>query len=358
MGDATLALNLLLNQDSEMVSVMASEIEAINAQRQEIVEEVFGAAKQIALSDEYKNDSILIIAGKDWHQGILGIVASRLVELIQKPTIVLSLTDGLYKGSGRTFGDFDLYQFMNAFRNLYDTFGGHASALGLAISSEQLINLQNQVRLKSSKLQIKSPAVDINMMLSVKEISVETYEELKLLEPFGTGNPQPIFGLNRPKIDKVSTMGTLKQHLKLVLENNIEAVGFNHPDWVPIVMNPTGLSFAATIGLNYFRGRRTVQLLLKAIDQPAAPIENTAHKQFFAQVYKFIYSHQDVNFAKNLDSIAAQLNINKNDLNIMIQVFIELGFVHVSNGFVTIISGATQRSLTTSVTYQKYLANR
>lgn len=143
----------MLSQDPEKSTAIASEVEAINAQRQEIVEEVFGSAKQMALSDEYKNDQVLVIAGQDWHQGILGIVASRLVELLQKPTIVLSVTDGVYKGSGRTFGDFDLYQFMNTFHDLYDTFGGHASALGLAIFPEQLDVLKEQVRLNSAKLQ-------------------------------------------------------------------------------------------------------------------------------------------------------------------------------------------------------------
>ncbi len=125
-----------------------------------------------------------------------------------------------------------------------------------------------------------------------------------------------------------------------------------------MVANPVGISFAATLGINYFRGRKTIQLLLTAINTSEATDENAAHKKFFAQVYKFIYAHQDLNFAQNLDKIAKQLNINKNDLNIMIQVFIELGFVHVTNGFVTIISGAAQKPLTTSITYQKYLANR
>ncbi|MDV7703897.1 single-stranded-DNA-specific exonuclease RecJ [Leuconostoc suionicum] len=358
LGDASLSLKLLLSQDPDQSTAIASEVEAINAQRQEIVEEVFGSAKQMALSEEYKNDQVLVIAGQDWHQGILGIVASRLVELLQKPTIVLSLTDGVYKGSGRTFGDFDLYQFMNTFHDLYDTFGGHASALGLAIFPEQLDVLKEQVRLNSAKLQIHAKPININTTLSVNEISTETYEELRLLEPFGTGNQQPVFGLQQPKINKVTTMGNLKQHIKLALENNVEAVGFNHPDWVPMVANPVGLSFAATLGINYFRGRKTIQLLLTAINTPEATAENAAHKKFFAQVYKFIYAHQDLNFAQNLDKIAKQLNINKNDLNIMIQVFIELGFVHVTNGFVTIISGAAQKPLTTSITYQKYLANR
>lgn len=357
LGDARLALELLLSQDSDEASEIASQVEAINAQRQEIVEEVFGAAKQIALSDKHANDQVLVVAGENWHQGILGIVASRLVELLHKPVIVLSLIEGIYKGSGRTYNQFDLYTLMGQYRALYDTFGGHASALGLAISPENLSTLRQQLTTLPA-LNVPEMSVAVNMMLPVSQMAISVYDGLTLLEPFGTGNTQPTFGVQEPKIEKAVTMGSTKQHLKLTLTNQIEAVGFNHPDWATIVAHPTHISFVATMGLNYFRGQKKLQLLLTDVSMPAV-IENDAHKKFFGQVYKFIYAHQDLNFAQNLDKIAKQLNITKNDLNIMVQVFIELGFVQViDGGFVKIIPNAPQKALTTSKTYHKFLANR
>lgn len=310
----------------------------------------------MALSDAHANDQVLVVAGDDWHQGILGIVASRLVELIHKPVIVLSLVDGTYKGSGRTYGDFDLYALMGQYRDLYDTFGGHASALGLGISPENLAILRE--RLSSlPALVIPEKQVAVNMMLPVNQLDPTLYDALKLMEPFGTDNPEPVFGFKTPKIEKAMTMGATQQHVKLTLANQIEAVGFNHPDWTRIVQQPAGVSFAATLGLNYFRGQAKLQLLLADVALPE-PVENTAHKQFFAQVYKFIYAHQDLNFGQNLDKIAKQLQISPKDLNIMIQVFIELGFVRIVDGYVKIIPNAPQKSLTTSVTYQKFFANR
>lgn len=357
LGDARLALELLLSQDSDEASEIASQVEAINAQRQEIVEEVFSAAKQIALSDKHANDQVLVVAGENWHQGILGIVASRLVELLHKPVIVLSLIEGIYKGSGRTYNQFDLYTLMGQYRALYDTFGGHASALGLAISPENLSTLRQQLTTLPA-LNVPEMSVAVNMMLPVSQMAISVYDGLTLLEPFGTGNTQPTFGVQEPKIEKAVTMGSTKQHLKLTLTNQIEAVGFNHPDWATIVAHPTHISFVATMGLNYFRGQKKLQLLLTDVSMPAV-IENDAHKKFFGQVYKFIYAHQDLNFAQNLDKIAKQLNITKNDLNIMVQVFIELGFVQViDGGFVKIIPNAPQKALTTSKTYHKFLANR
>ncbi|MSB66447.1 single-stranded-DNA-specific exonuclease RecJ [Leuconostoc lactis] len=356
LGDAQLALDLLLTQSPDEATALATQVEAINAQRQEIVEEVFGAAKQLALSDAHANDQVLVVAGDDWHQGILGIVASRLVELIHKPVIVLSLVDGTYKGSGRTYGDFDLYALMGQYRDLYDTFGGHASALGLGISPANLAILRE--RLSSlPALVIPEKQVAVNMMLPVNQLAPTLYDALKLMEPFGTDNPEPVFGFQTPKIEKAMTMGATQQHVKLTLANQIEAVGFNHPDWTRIVQQPVGVSFAATLGLNYFRGQAKLQLLLADVALPE-PVENTAHKQFFAQVYKFIYAHQDLNFGQNLAKIAKQLQLSPKDLNIMIQVFIELGFVRIVDGYVKIIPNAPQKSLPTSVTYQKFLANR
>lgn len=357
LGDASLALDLLLSQDADTATDMASQIEAINAERQEIVEEVFGAAKQIALSEEHINDQVLVVAGQDWHQGILGIVASRLVELLHKPVIVLSLVSGSYKGSGRSYGNFDLYTLMVNYRELYDTFGGHASALGLAVSETNLARLRDQLA-DLPALELTQQAVDVNMMLTTQELTTTVYDALTLLEPFGTGNRQPIFEIQNPKIEKAITMGSTKQHIKLTLPNQIEAVGFNHPDWTGIVVKPKNVSFVATLGINYFRGMKRLQLLLTDVAIPEV-VENDAHKKFFAQVYKFIYSHQDLNFAQNLDKIAKLLHITKKDLNIMVQVFIELGFVRISDGgFVKIVPNAPQKALSSSVTYQKFLADR
>ncbi|CAM3078177.1 single-stranded-DNA-specific exonuclease RecJ [Leuconostoc rapi] len=357
LGDASLALDLLLSQDLDTATELASQIEAINAQRQEIVEEVFGAAKQIALSDAHSNDQVLVVAGKEWHQGILGIVASRLVELLHKPVIVLSLVSGSYKGSGRTYSDFDLYTLMGQYRELYDTFGGHASALGLAISENNLARLRDQLA-DLPALDITQQVVDVNMMLTTQELTTTVYDALTLLEPFGTGNRQPIFEIQNPNIEKAMTMGSTNQHVKLTLSNQIEAVGFNHPDWTSLVVKPKNMSFVATLGINYFRGMKRLQLLLTDVVIPKT-VEKDAHKKFFAQVYKFIYSHQDLNFAQNLDKIAQQLHITKNDLNIMVQVFIELGFVRIiDGGFVKVIPNAPQKALSSSVTYHKFLADR
>ncbi|WP_337090111.1 single-stranded-DNA-specific exonuclease RecJ [Leuconostoc pseudomesenteroides] len=358
LGDADLSLKLLMSQDPEEAATLASEVEALNAQRQEIVEEVLGAAKQVALSEKYQQDKVVIVAGDSWHQGILGIVASRLVDILHKPVIVLSLVDGIYKGSGRTFGDFDLYQLMNDYRYLYATFGGHKSALGLAITPDNLKKLIEQIRSQNDQIIVKPEPIDVNLVLPPEAMTTEIYHDLQMMEPFGTDNPQPVFALKSPSVVSAVTMGNAKQHIKLKLQNNVEVLGFNHPDWLPVVAQPNGHAMVGTLGLNYFRGKKTLQLLLLDVDLPVQKDDNEEHKRFFATLYKFIYHNQTLNFAENLDKIAKQFNISKKDLNIMVQVFIELDFVTVHDGFVKINPNAAQKSLTTSTTYQKYLAGR
>lgn len=358
LGDADLSLKLLMSQDPEEAATLASEVEALNAQRQEIVEEVLGAAKQVALSEKYQQDKVVIVAGDSWHQGILGIVASRLVDILHKPVIVLSLVDGIYKGSGRTFGDFDLYQLMNDYRHLYATFGGHKSALGLAITPDNLKKLIEQIRSQNDQIIVKPEPIDVNLVLPPEAMTTEIYHDLQMMEPFGTDNPQPVFALKSPSVVSAVTMGNAKQHIKLKLQNNVEVLGFNHPDWLPVVAQPNGHAMVGTLGLNYFRGKKTLQLLLLDVDLPVQKDDNEEHKRFFATLYKFIYHNQTLNFAENLDKIAKQFNISKKDLNIMVQVFIELDFVTVHDGFVKINPNAAQKSLTTSTTYQKYLAGR
>ena len=347
-----------MSQDPEEAATLASEVEALNAQRQEIVEEVLGAAKQVALSEKYQQDKVVIVAGDSWHQGILGIVASRLVDILHKPVIVLSLVDGIYKGSGRTFGDFDLYQLMNDYRQLYATFGGHKSALGLAITPDNLKKLIEQIRSQNDQIIVKPEPIDVNLVLPPEAMTTEIYHDLQMMEPFGTDNPQPVFALKSPSVVSAVTMGNAKQHIKLKLQNNVEVLGFNHPDWLPVVAQPNGHAMVGTLGLNYFRGKKTLQLLLLDVDLPVQKDDNEEHKRFFASLYKFIYHNQTLNFAENLDKIAKQFNISKTDLNIMVQVFIELDFVSVHDGFVKINPNAAQKSLTTSTTYQKYLAGR
>lgn len=356
MGDASLGLDLLLSQDLDESKALAKEVEAINKQRQEVVEKVFSEAKSLALSPQYQNDKILLLSGENWHEGILGIVASRIVELTKKPTIILSQKDDILKGSGRSYGAFDLYQFMALFRDTYTTFGGHASAIGLSLSVTSLAALREKIKAKNSTITLVTKPIEVNLLLPSDTINNSTYESLTLLEPFGTDNQRPVFVFEEPKIMNATTMGNLKQHVKLSLANlqsDVEAVGFNHPDWVPVVTQSTNISFVATIGTNYFRGRQTLQLMMLDVKHVTSNDDVTV-KQRFAMTYKYIMQHQSLNFAHHLPDVASQLGASVSDLKVVVQVFLELGFVKIDNGFVKIIENAPQKALSQSTTYLRY----
>lgn len=362
IADAQLGVDLLRSDDLEQAKKLATQVEALNDQRREIVEEVFAASKQIALQADFKDQGVLIVAGQGWHQGILGIVASRLVDLLEKPVVVLSEVDGIYKGSGRSFGDFDLHQFMSQYQDLYLNFGGHAGALGLSVDPARLADLQKQVAQGSRDLKLVKTPVAVTAVLKTTTLTTDLYRQLSILEPFGVDNPQPVFEFDQPRVLAKTTMGATQQHLKLKLpgmQQPIEAVGFNHPDWVQALEKQPLDSFIASLGLNYFRGQENLQLLLSdlTVQAPEATAQTGNHKVLFARVYKFIVQHQDLNFAQNISNVAGQLNLTVMQVKLVLQVFVELDFVTIQTGYVIVNHTADKKSLSASPSYRKYLQN-
>ncbi|CAK8054190.1 single-stranded-DNA-specific exonuclease RecJ [Eupransor demetentiae] len=358
LGDAKLAMDLLLAENEEKAKYLASQIEAINAQRQDLVEEVFGAAKQIALQDDYQEQSVVIVAGEAWHQGILGIVASRLVDLLKKPVVVLSLVDGAYKGSGRSFGDFNLFDFMDQFRDHYLNFGGHAGALGLTVDPDQLSALQAAVAEKSAAVDLPASSQMVTAKLKSQDLQDSLFTDLAVLEPYGTDNPRPVFEFDKVDVISAGSMGTTNQHLKLKVSGHdhlIEAVGFNHPDWVALSQKNLPLSFTATVGMNYFRGRATLQLMmtdLQAITQQAKSTDKS--KAIFGQVYKYLLSHHDLDYVQHLQSVCQTLRLTPAQFKVIIQVFLELDFVKINGGQIEVLTQAAKKPLSAAPSYRKY----
>ncbi|WEV54065.1 single-stranded-DNA-specific exonuclease RecJ [Leuconostocaceae bacterium ESL0723] len=362
LGQADLALDLLLAQTSDEAQVLADKIEGLNGERQAIVEEVFAAAKQQALTAEQADQQVLIIAGEDWHQGILGIVASRLVDLVKRPVVVLSQHDGAYKGSGRSFGDFDLHQFMAQYQDLYENFGGHQGALGLTINPANLATLKERVSQDSQALDFQAPAQQVNAILAPGHLQESIYADLMRLEPFGTGNQRPVFGFENPKILGVLPLGSTHQHLKLKIGDGqqvVEAVGFNHPEWLTIAWHHQPLDLTATIGLNCFRGQKNLQLLLTDVSLAAEDQQSGSKsdqtQQVFGQVYRFICGHPELNFAQKLPAVADQFALEVRQLKIIIQVFVDLDFISIHQGYIAVNPSPDKQPLTASITYQRYV---
>ena len=217
---ADISLNLLRSKNPIEAAPLAEKLENLNKRRKT---EQNSATKEISKRGISK-EPVIIETGK-WHEGILGIVAGRLVEEYKKPAFVLTeLENNILKGSGRSFGDFNLADALNYVKNTIIGGGGHAGAAGVRVESKNLYKFREQINeyyrslnLKNQEKYLKQHA-DLEV-LDFSELKLDFLEELKMLEPYGPGNEEPVFCLKNTEIANVTRMGAERNHLRLDLKD-------------------------------------------------------------------------------------------------------------------------------------------
>lgn len=232
MGDADLSLSLLLSDDEKEAAALAKEIEAHNRQRQKIEGKIMSEAENLINSEvNFKEHKVIVIAKEDWHHGVIGIVASKLANRFYRPTILISLSQDLCKGSGRSIKNFHLFQALLDCKDHLENFGGHQYAVGLVIARDNIEEFKKKInRLAEEKLMLEDllPSLHIDIELPLSDLSENIIEELEKLEPFGEGNPGPLFYSRALKLrgePQVLGRGTLKFWVN---DGNVtyQAIGF------------------------------------------------------------------------------------------------------------------------------------
>jgi single-stranded-DNA-specific exonuclease len=204
----------------------------------------------------------LVLSSPDWHPGVIGIVAARLTEEFYRPTILVALSESLGKGSGRSVDPFPLYQGIKACESWVEKFGGHEQAAGLVIRAERIPEFSRAfeetvaARLTEEDL---IPCLNIDALTNLEPLNESFISELEVLAPFGTGNPEPVLGLESLSILNSKLVG--KNHLRLrVQEGRVirEAIGFGMGSWHPLSGERMKMAFVPQ--LNIFRGKRSLQM--------------------------------------------------------------------------------------------------
>ena len=218
LDTAEIALNLLRTNKSTEAASLANQLEELNKKRKT---EQLSATREIK-ERGIKDGSVIIETGH-WHEGIIGIVAGHLVEDYAKPAFVLTeVENNIYKGSGRSFGDFNLAKALDQVRDTIIGGGGHAGAAGVKIKQENLYAFREQINAYYDSLRLKNqskylkPIPDLTLD-DFADLSLELLEELRVLEPYGPGNEEPIFRLRNVKIAEIRRMGADQNHLRLDL---------------------------------------------------------------------------------------------------------------------------------------------
>lgn len=274
MGDATKAVKLLISDTPAEAKSRAHELESINVARRDKDSETMEEAKEM-VDREYNLDEIssMVLHNPDWHIGVIGIVASRLVDTYGRPAVMLSTVNGKIKGSARSIDGFNIYDAFKECEDLLEQFGGHEYAAGLTIEKENLDEFRRRINeIASNNLSEKdfTQELKIDCELDLSNVDMRFWKLLSQFEPFGPGNLQPIFVSRDVRVVGVPTV-VGKGHLKMKVAQNgsgtFDVIGFNMHEYLPVIRNTENqkINIAYSLEENEWNGRRTLQIRLRDI---------------------------------------------------------------------------------------------
>jgi single-stranded-DNA-specific exonuclease len=270
MGMAEEALNLFLSKNINEVNELTKRLNEHNSLRQSIEKQIFEEVlKQIEENDLDKH-KVIVLGGKNWHHGVIGIVSSKVTEMYFKPSILLSFEeDGIGKGSGRSIPGFDLHEALMKCSDTIEKFGGHSMAVGITVKKDNLEKFKKEFEqiATQSKIDEIIPIINIDAKVDLSDIDKEMVESLKQLEPFGEANKMPVFAFKNLKIDSIRALSEGK-HLKLTLKDNnyiINAIGFNIGYLANEYRIGDKIDVAGVLEINTFNGVDNLQINIKDI---------------------------------------------------------------------------------------------
>ncbi|MCD6570565.1 MAG: single-stranded-DNA-specific exonuclease RecJ [Deltaproteobacteria bacterium] len=264
ISKARKAFELLITDDASHAISIAQELHILNRQRQEEEQRVLKDA--LSMIEEGGNTGkAIVVAGTNWHIGVIGIVASRLADRFSKPAIVISIIDGLGRGSGRSVEPIDLHTAVSRESHFLKGFGGHRMAVGFTIDADKILAFANALEeslLKTGPFQM--PAVEVDLEISPTDITPTLLNELEMLAPFGVGNREPVFMIPDMEVIEVKKFGGT--HLKVSLKHSgriFNAIGFNMATSYKHI--PRFVNVAFTPVKKHFNGHDYLHLNLKAL---------------------------------------------------------------------------------------------
>lgn len=262
LDDPNPAIELLTGWDEEVAAEIAQMIDEKNSERKVIVENIYNQALTM-MTDE----PVEVLYHQDWHKGVLGIVAGRLLEQFHKPIIMLAEEEGILRGSARSIENFNIFEALNGHRELFIAFGGHKQAAGMTFALENVEAIK-QVMLEFIQendidMSEKS-SLEVQGSLQFDQISLETIRSLEKLSPYGMDNPKPHFLLTDYQVEQARSMGKDNSHLKLKLVQNgqaLDAVYFGHGS-ESLEFEQSDTELVGTLSSNTWNGTTTVQLMV------------------------------------------------------------------------------------------------
>ncbi|MFJ8262283.1 single-stranded-DNA-specific exonuclease RecJ [Rummeliibacillus sp. NPDC094406] len=274
LGDAAPGVDFLMAQDTNEAISMANYLNEQNKERQAIVTDITEQAIAMVENDEeIGNSQVLVIAEEGWNPGVVGIVASRLVEKYYRPTIILSIDveKGTAKGSARSIEGFHMYKELSKNREILPAFGGHPMAAGMTLAMEDVDELRYRLDIQARECLTEEdliPVLEVDIPLTMDEIDIEAIEDVRTLAPFGTSFAKPMYAIEDASVQSMRKIGANEDHIKLQIGSNnqeLDAVGFHKGYLVDELTYGIKVSFAGDLQINEWNGRKKPQLMLQDV---------------------------------------------------------------------------------------------
>ena len=265
LGPATRAVHLLTTDDEAEASSIATQMDTLNAQRQKIQNEIVSECrKKIDKMQDLERHRTIVLSNPQWHRGVIGIVASKIVDEYYRPTLLFTDEGDLLKGSGRSIDGFDLYKALSGMSDLLTQFGGHEYAAGITLKTKNFEEFCDRFEeLASNKLDIKdmAPKIDVDTRLGLESVNTQVLQDLEMLLPFGHKNPRPIFWTGPVKVSFSTVVGN--DHLKLIIKEKgttFDCIAFGKAPLHPLEGKVADILFHVEI--NTWQGIESVQLVI------------------------------------------------------------------------------------------------
>lgn len=269
---ADTAFRLMTTDSLDEATRLAVQLDTVNRERQAVEEGIWGTARELCLQSDLANTGAFILSSEDWHPGVIGIVASRIVDEFYRPAALISVKDGVGKGSARSIPGFDLYQGLTACSDLLMGFGGHKYAAGLSVAADHIPQLRERlsaVVLEQMGARGFVRTLTIDSPVTFDELSFELMQDIERMAPFGQGNPEPRFGAKGLEVQSIRPVGNNK-HLKLRLRQRngrfFDAIAYNKGASIGSRLR-SGARVAAvfTPRVNTWNGMTNIELDIKDI---------------------------------------------------------------------------------------------
>lgn len=270
LADAIQAHDLLLCTDAGRARTLAEDLNALNVQRQVLTKRVQQAAHEMALQSGKADQRILVLYSDGFPQGIVGLVAARLVESFGRPVLLLEQGETMSRGSARSIPGFSIVAALAECAEVFEQHGGHAMAAGFTIRNERLNDLEARLAKIAERdltAALLVPKLHYDAELPLHRLSCALVDQVKQLEPFGNGNPEPVWVTRGVRVGEVRTVGSESQHLKLRVHDgrgmSVDAMAWRQGQRIDEFRNGPRVDLAYTLEINEWRDRRNVQMVLK-----------------------------------------------------------------------------------------------